>query len=83
MENKECKVVDRLDYEILATFAEKEANKPMFSITRKELGFEDVPQPTMWKHLKKLTNYNYIAFGGKVGRNNMYYLTEEGKNIIS
>lgn len=83
MEGNENNVtIDRLDYEILMMFVDKGATKPILSITRKELDLDDIPQPTLWKHLKKMVECGYLALGGKVGRNNMYYLTEKGKEFI-
>ena len=80
--DKNSKELSRIDYLILSTLLNNNATSAMVGLTIKELDITDVTRPTIWKHIKFMIDNDLICQSGTNGREKMYYITQDGINII-
>lgn len=70
-----------MDYLILTTLKQNEANVPVRGMTLQELvdeeGFEVKPI-TLYKRIKPIISYGFMSKGISVGRADSYYVTAAG-----
>lgn len=76
--------LNRIQYEILNILRGHHAKDPMFSMSCNEIseksGCHTVP--TIYKHVRILESYGYVAKGAKVERANGYIITKEALEML-
>ena len=74
--------LSRIDYLILSSLNSNGATNPIFGLTIKEMNITEVQRPCIWKHLSTLISKNLVCKSGNHGNQKMYYITEDGINLI-
>ena len=74
--------LSRTDYLILTTLFKSGATSAIFGLTIKEMEITNVTRSTVWKHINFMIVNNLICQSGTDGREKMYYITQDGINII-
>ena len=74
--------LSRIDYLILSSLDSNGATNPILGLTIKEMNITEVQRPCIWKHLSVLINKNLVCQAGNYGKQKMYYITENGINVI-
>ena len=74
--------LSRIDYLILSSLSSNGATSPILGLTIKEMNITEVQRPCVWKHLSVLINKNLVCQAGNYRNQKMYYITEEGVNLI-
>ena len=74
--------LSRIDYLILTSLYSKNATSAIFGLTIKEMEITEVQRSTIWKHIKFLIDNNLVCQSGCYGKQKMYYITENGRNMI-
>lgn len=74
--------LSRIDYLILSSLYSNGATNPILGLTIKELNIVDVKRPCIWKHLSIMIDKNLVCQAGNHGNQKMYYITEDGINLI-
>ena len=74
--------LSRIDYLILSSLESNGAINPILGLTIKEMNITDVQRPCIWKHLSILISKNLVHQAGNYGKQKMYYITEDGVNLI-
>lgn len=74
--------LSRIDYLILSSLNSNGATNPILGLTIKEMNITEVQRPCIWKHLSLLISKNLVCQAGNYGKQKMYYITEDGINII-
>lgn len=74
--------LSRISYLILTSLYSNGANSPILGLTIKEMDIQEVQRPCVWKHLSTLINKNLVKQAGNYGKQKMYYITENGINLI-
>ena len=76
------KELSRIDYLILSSLESNGATNQAFGMTIKEIDISDVKRACVWKHLSKLIDNGLVCQSGNYGKQKMYYITEDGVNLI-
>ena len=76
------KELSRIDYLILSSLYSNGATNPMLGLTIKEMNIDEVQRPCIWKHLSTLITENLVCQSGNYGKQKMYYITDNGINLI-
>lgn len=76
--------LNRIQYVILSILKNKKADSPMMSMSCNEIAdIEKNDKPsTIYKHLRILENYGYVARGAKIERATGYIITEAGLKVL-
>lgn len=74
--------LSRIDYLILGSLKSNGAINNMLGITIKELEITEVQRSCIWKHLSSLIEKGLVRQSGNYGNQKMYYITEDGINLI-
>ena len=74
--------LSRIDYLILSSLASNGATNPILGLTIKEMNITEVQRPCIWKHLSTLMTEDLVHQAGNYGKQKMYYITEDGLNLI-
>lgn len=74
--------LSRIDYLILSSLDSNGATSPILGLTIKEMNITEVQRPCVWKHLSTLISKNLVCQAGNYGKQKMYYITEDGLNLI-
>lgn len=74
--------LSRIDYLILSSLSSSGAINPILGLTIKEMNIAEVQRPCIWKHLSMLISKNLVCQAGNYGKQKMYYITEDGINLI-
>lgn len=76
--------LNRCDYVILAILNSKGATATMYGQSIYEIKDSEKISKigTIYKEVKKLQKFGYVAEGVKAGRAKTYYLTKEGINML-
>lgn len=74
--------LSRIDYLILTSLYSKNATSAILGLTIKELEISEVQRSTIWKHIKFLIDNDLVCQSGYYGKQKMYYITENGRNIL-
>ena len=74
--------LSRIDYLILSSLDSNGAINPILGLTIKEMNITEVQRPCIWKHLSTLISKNLVCQAGNYGKQKMYYITEDGLNLI-
>lgn len=74
--------LSRIDYLILTSLYSKNATSAIFGLTIKEMEITEVQRSTIWKHIKFLIDNDLVCQSGCYGKQKMYYITENGRNMI-
>lgn len=74
--------LSRIDYLILSSLDSNGATNPILGLTIKEMNITEVQRPCIWKHLSTLISKNLVCQAGNYGNQKMYYITEDGINLI-
>lgn len=74
--------LSRIDYLILSSLDSNGATNPILGLTIKEMNITEVQRPCIWKHLSILISKNLVCQAGNHGNQKMYYITEDGINLI-
>ena len=74
--------LSRIDYLILTSLYSKNATSAILGLTIKELEITEVQRSTIWKHIKFLIDNDLVCQSGSYGKQKMYYITENGRNIL-
>lgn len=74
--------LSRIDYLILTSLYSKNATSAIFGLTIKEMEITEVQRSTIWKHIKFLIDNDLVCQSGYYGKQKMYYITENGRNMI-
>ena len=80
--DKHSAELSRTDYLILTTLFKSGATSAIFGLTIKEMEITNVTRSTVWKHINFMITNNLICQSGTDGRGKMYYITQDGINII-
>lgn len=80
--DKHSAELSRTDYLILTTLFKNGATSAIFGLTIKEMEITNVTRSTVWKHINFMITNNLICQSGTDGREKMYYITQDGINII-
>jgi len=74
--------LSRIDYLILSSLEANGATNHILGLTIKEMNITEVKRACVWKHLSTLINKNLVCQSGNYGNQKMYYITEDGVNLI-
>lgn len=77
--------ITRTDLCILAVLHQEQANCFMLSLSIDEIvesGNVGASRITVYKHLKNLENFGYVAVGARNNRASCFYITTRGKQIL-
>lgn len=76
--------LNRCDYVILAILKSENATDMMYGRSIYEIKDSEKVSKigTIYKEVKKLQKFGYVAEGVKAGRAKTYYLTKEGINML-
>jgi len=74
--------LSRIDYLILSSLDSNGATNHILGLTIKEMNITEVKRACVWKHLSKLINKQLVCQSGNYGKQKMYYITEDGINLI-
>ena len=74
--------LSRIDYLILSSLESNGATNYILGLTIKEMNITEVKRACVWKHLSKLINKQLVCQSGNYGKQKMYYITEDGINLI-
>lgn len=74
--------LSRIDYLILSSLYSNGATNPILGLTIKEMNIVEVQRPCIWKHLSTLIDNKFVNKAGNYGKQKMYYITEQGINLI-
>lgn len=74
--------LSRIDYLILSSLNENGATNHILGLTIKEMNITEVQRSCIWKHLSTLIDKRLVCQSGNYGKQKMYYITENGINII-
>ena len=79
---KNCMELSRIDYLILSSLESNGATNHILGLTIKEMNITEVKRACIWKHLSKLIDKDLVYQSGNYGKQKMYYITEDGINLI-
>ncbi len=74
--------LSRIDYLILGSLKTNKATNPMLGLTIKEMGIEEVKELSVRRHLNKMIDHKLVCQSGKFKQQKMYYITEQGLNVL-
>lgn len=74
--------LSRIDYLILSSLDSNGATNHILGLTIKEMNIAEVQRPCIWKHLSSLIEKDLVCQSGNYGKQKMYYITENGINLI-
>ena len=74
--------LSRIDYLILSSLDANGATNHILGLTIKEMNITEVQRSCIWKHLASLIDKNLVCQSGNYGKQKMYYITEDGINLI-
>ncbi len=74
--------LSRIDYLILSSLDANGATNHILWLTIKEMNITEVKRSCIWKHLSTLIDKRLVCQSGNYGNQKMYYITEDGINLI-
>ena len=74
--------LSRIDYLILSSLETNGATNHILGLTIKEMNITEVKRACVWKHLSSLIDKHLVCQSGNYGNQKMYYITEDGINLI-
>ena len=74
--------LSRIDYLILSSLYANGATNHILGLTIKEMNITEVKRSCIWKHLSTLIDKCLVCQSGNYGNQKMYYITEDGINLI-
>ena len=74
--------LSRIDYLILSSLYSNGATNQILGLTIKEMKITEVQRPCIWKHLSTLIENRFVNKAGNYGKQKMYYITEQGIDLI-
>ena len=74
--------LSRIDYLILSSLDANGATNHILGLTIKEMNITEVKRACIWKHLSTLIDKGLVCQSGNFGNQKMYYITEDGINLI-
>ena len=74
--------LSRIDYLILSSLDANGATNHILGLTIKEMNITEVKRACVWKHLSTLIDKGLVYQSGNYGNQKMYYITEDGINLI-
>ena len=74
--------LSRIDYLILSSLDANGATNHILGLTIKEMNITEVKRACIWKHLSILIDKGLVCQSGNYGNQKMYYITEDGINLI-
>lgn len=74
--------LSRIDYLILSSLDANGATNHILGLTIKEMNITEVKRACVWKHLSTLIDKGLVCQSGNYGNQKMYYITEDGINLI-
>ena len=74
--------LSRIDYLILSSLEANGATNHILGLTIKEMNITEVKRSCIWKHLSTLIDKRLVCQSGNYGNQKMYYITEDGINLI-